>query len=169
MWVFGYGSLMWDNWEQQQACISKKIATLSGYQRSFNKPSRRNWGTPQQPGPTLNLIKAKGKVCRGMAFQFEDERRGELLAYLGQREGRGFEFPELRIRFCISSRAVALVPIYRGQDVIAKPPGEIALMAISANGDSGRCSEYILNIDEKLRSLSIRDEAVEELAEMIRS
>jgi cation transport regulator ChaC len=37
MWVFGYGSLMWDHWETQFGCLRSLVADLPGYQRVFNK------------------------------------------------------------------------------------------------------------------------------------
>jgi cation transport protein ChaC len=89
MWVFGYGSLMWDGWETRRGCLRRVIAELQGYVRSFNKLSVRNWGSRTYPGPTLNLI-ASTSSCRGIAFEFPEERRAEVLAYLIQREGKNF-------------------------------------------------------------------------------
>lgn len=39
MWVFGYGSLMWDGWEQEFGCLRRCVAVLKGYRRTFNKAS----------------------------------------------------------------------------------------------------------------------------------
>ncbi|RVQ67534.1 hypothetical protein EKN06_06125 [Croceicoccus ponticola] len=44
MWVFGYGSLMWDNWQTSYGGANGVLATLKGYERSFNKASKVNWG-----------------------------------------------------------------------------------------------------------------------------
>ncbi len=51
MWVFGYGSLMWDQWEQQFGGIRVDRAALVNYRRSFNKASTGNWGTQDLPAP----------------------------------------------------------------------------------------------------------------------
>jgi len=65
MWIFGYGSLMFDGWEAACGCTGRRWADLPGYRRSFNKKSVESRGTPEAPGLTLNLVRAAGHVCRG--------------------------------------------------------------------------------------------------------
>jgi glutathione-specific gamma-glutamylcyclotransferase len=87
MWIFGYGSLMFDRWEAACGCIDRKWADLPGYRRSFNKKSIESRGTREVPGLTLNLVRAAGHVCRGIAFAFEDnDRVPEILLDLQKRE-----------------------------------------------------------------------------------
>jgi cation transport regulator ChaC len=68
MWIFGYGSLMFDGWEAACGCTDRKWADLPGYRRSFNKKSVESRGTREAPGLTLNLVRSAGHVCRGIAF-----------------------------------------------------------------------------------------------------
>ena len=75
MWIFAYGSLMFDGWEAACGCIDRKWADLPCYRRSFNKKSIERHGTREVPGLTLNLVRAPGHVCRGVAFAFEDNDR----------------------------------------------------------------------------------------------
>src|SRR4030095_13044058 len=56
MWVFGYGSLMWDGGEVEFGAARRERATLSGVRREFNKASWKNWGTRAVPAPTLGLV-----------------------------------------------------------------------------------------------------------------
>src|SRR5262249_44245835 len=87
MWIFGYGSLMLDGWEAAYGCIDRKWAELPGYRRSFNKKSIESRGTWEVPGLTLNLVRAAGHGCRGIAFAFEDDERApEILLDLQKRE-----------------------------------------------------------------------------------
>ena len=96
MWVFGYGSLMWDRWEAEWGCLRRMTGELQGYARSFNKRSVRNWGTRLCPGPTLNLITSESS-CLGIAFEFPEAHRADILAYLVEREGKNFTLNERRI------------------------------------------------------------------------
>src|SRR5450631_3750213 len=97
MWVFGYGSLMWDDWESKHGCLRKCGAILNGYRRTFNKASTKNRGTENAPCPTLNLEKIAAGACRGLAFSFPEERSHDVLDYLGKREGAGFQLELLTV------------------------------------------------------------------------
>jgi hypothetical protein len=49
MWIFGYGSLMWDSWEQNFGCLGKEEAQLESFRRDFNKASTFRWGSRSAP------------------------------------------------------------------------------------------------------------------------
>lgn len=97
MWVFGYGSLMWDGWEKALQGTRTDHAVLSGYGRSFNKKSTERWGTAKHPGPTLGLEPGSTSQCIGAAFEFPEAQRGAVLAALRKREGPSFQYPELTL------------------------------------------------------------------------
>ena len=99
MWVFGYGSLMWDGWEQPFGGVRVDGAALAGFRRSFNKKSVRNWGSSKAPGPTLGLEPAPNVNCVGTAFEFPEGRRAAVEKFLRDREGKSFELPELPVHF----------------------------------------------------------------------
>lgn len=87
MWVFGYGSLMWDGWEAQHRCTRRERASLPGFHLDFNKASRENWGTRDQPCPTLGLDADADARCEGLAFELPDAERDRAVDYLKRREG----------------------------------------------------------------------------------
>jgi cation transport regulator ChaC len=88
MWIFGYGSLMFDEWESNHGCVGRRWADLAGYRRVFNKKSVENWGSKKRPGLTLNLKDSTTSVCRGIAFEFidDDSKSLEMLKRLTKRE-----------------------------------------------------------------------------------
>ena len=164
MWVFGYGSLMWDGWEVPQGCVRRALADLSGYRRAINKASMRNWGTKEFPGPTLNLIKSDSAHCYGMAFEFPDEREQGILAYLAKREGQGFALRPLPVHLETDGEITAIVPVYKGKNfIVADNVEEISDMVLRASGTDGKCINYVKGIAEKLHYLGIDDPAVSDL------
>jgi cation transport protein ChaC len=163
MWMFGYGSLMWDGWETDRGCLRRVTAALRGYARTFNKLSVRYWGTRPYPGPTLNLV-ASESCCCGTAFEFPEARCADIVAYLVRREGKNFTLNELPIVLEGGAAVTASVPLYRGPNVI--PPtsaSEIAAMALRAKGVSGSCASYIKGVADHLGELGIDDPAVVDL------
>jgi glutathione-specific gamma-glutamylcyclotransferase len=151
---------MWDGWETRQGCVLRCVAELRGYCRSFNKGSVRNWGSSQQPCPTLNLTQGEG-FCRGIAFEFPDSAKSSVLAYLKKREGRDFALRELNIVFDSGIAVAALVPLYKGKNLIASDDVTILTsLAVRANGTNGLCTTYIRGIFNKLCEMGIDDPAV---------
>lgn len=164
MWVFGYGSLMSDSWERDFACQHKERATLAGYRRDFNKRSVSNWGTSRSPCPTLGLAEDDGAECVGVAFQFPDEQRDALCAYLSHREGPSFSLPEKQIRLDSGSVVEAVVPIndrtastYVGDLTVA----DRAKLVKTAQGTEGTCLEYVSKVRKHLTELGVTDPSVE--------
>jgi cation transport protein ChaC len=163
MWVFGYGSLMWDNWEASYGCLRRVLANLPGFHRIFNKASVKNWGTRERPAPTLNLTADSSSSCRGVAFEFPERKRGEVLAYLRRREGKGFALEEQKIQLESGNWVGAVVPIYSGTNLLsAKTYNELAKMACLAEGTNGAGVDYVQNLAGKLANLGIHDGEVDE-------
>jgi cation transport protein ChaC len=161
MWVFGYGSLMYDGWEASFGCLEVTRADLPGYARIFNKKSTTNWGTRASPGPTLNLEPADGATCTGMAFRFDAARSEEVLNALRKREGKNFDLRQLRIRTPDGAEHQAVVALYTGTNTFAtSSPAELARFAMTATGSSGRCRDYIDATHQHLKLLGIDDPAV---------
>ena len=56
LWVFGYGSLMWNPGFDY---LERRIARLDGFERRFALTSRHYRGTPEKPG----LVLVPKKIC----------------------------------------------------------------------------------------------------------
>lgn len=81
IWVFGYGSLMWNPGFDH---VESRPALLHGWHRSFCVFSHRYRGTPERPGLVLGLD--RGGSCRGVAYRIARARAEEVLDYLWDRE-----------------------------------------------------------------------------------
>jgi cation transport protein ChaC len=167
MWIFGYGSLMWDGWETSRECRRRVVAELTGYGRCFRKASVRNWGTRQAPGPTLNL-EVSPRGCKGVAFEFDESASQLIQSYLSEREGNDFHLTELGIRLPWGSEVSAKVSIYYGRNLIGEQSlAKRAEMARRARGFEGRCVDYVRGVVEKLSELGIEDPSVTEFWEAV--
>ena len=81
LWVFGYGSLMWQpGFEHAEA----SPARVYGYKRALCLWSIVYRGTPEEPGLVFGL--AAGGSCLGRAFRVRERNRVPVLRYLWQRE-----------------------------------------------------------------------------------
>ena len=83
MWVFGYGSLIWD---PGFAYVERHIARLDGWHRSFCMRSIHHRGTPEVMGLVLALDQVSGSACTGVAFRVAADRKEETLRTLRERE-----------------------------------------------------------------------------------
>lgn len=83
MWVFGYGSLIWD---PGFPVAERQVAQLAGWHRSFCMRSIHHRGTPEAMGLVLALDRLDRASCNGVAFRVAEGAEGETLASLRERE-----------------------------------------------------------------------------------
>jgi len=81
LWVFAYGSLMWDPGFDYAEVLP---ARLFGYHRSFCILSWTFRGRRDRPGLVLGLD--NGGSCIGRAFRVDDGQREKVVNYLDGRE-----------------------------------------------------------------------------------
>ncbi len=81
LWVFGYGSLMWD---PAMEFAEVRRARTSAYSRSFCLWDEGGRGTPRQPG--LMLAIDEGPGCEGLAFRISAEKLDHETFVLFRRE-----------------------------------------------------------------------------------
>jgi cation transport regulator ChaC len=169
MWIFGYGSLMADKWENERGCTRRCHASLEGFSRSFDKKSVESRGTPANPAPTLRLVPSD-KSCHGIAFEFPSERESEVRACLLDREGKTFPLRKKTIRLDDGTDVEAWVPMYEGKGLIrGKSLAELASMAIKARGIRSSGVEYVQEIAAHLQSANVADPVVADLLREIES
>ena len=82
IWVFGYGSLIWDpRFEPAET----RAATLQGHRRSFCFFTTRGRGSPERPGLGLAIVPGGGPV-QGLAYKINPNAYDEVLDALWRRE-----------------------------------------------------------------------------------
>jgi cation transport protein ChaC len=168
LWVFGYGSLMWDGWEAQFDCQLRMTATLQGHRRCFNKLSVKNWGTKATPCPTLNLQEDRDGHCVGVAFSFDEIRKEDVLGYLRRREGKAFVLEPCSVLTSDGIQVTAYVPKYIGRNLLLDLAIDRQVAMIrAARGESGTGITYVNGVAEKLRQLGLRDPVVQSVVDAL--
>uniref|UniRef100_A0A453C2V5 glutathione-specific gamma-glutamylcyclotransferase n=1 Tax=Aegilops tauschii subsp. strangulata TaxID=200361 RepID=A0A453C2V5_AEGTS len=84
MWVFGYGSLVWN---PGFAYDARLVGFVRDYRRVFYQGSTDHRGTPEFPGRTVTLEHQPGSTCWGVAYKISREQdKQTALEYLEVRE-----------------------------------------------------------------------------------
>jgi cation transport protein ChaC len=163
VWIFAYGSLLWDA-ELRDAATEP--ALLHGYHRSFCLYSCDYRGTAANPGLTLGLD--RGGSCRGAVFRVPTE----ALDRIWQREMSGravYAARLLRVQTANGTRrtlaftALRTCPDYAGR----VPLDQAAGMILCAAGRRGTCRDYFENTLQHLERLGFADRPLRRLAERV--
>lgn len=162
LWVFGYGSLMWDPGFTPSAAVP---ALLKGYHRAFALYSVRSWGSPEHPGLVLALL--PGGSCRGRAFRVPAPERRGVLGYLDEREN-AYVRREVPVRHDGGTvRAVAYVADADHHRFAGKLEARHAARLIRQGvGEKGASRDYLANTVRHLEDLGIDDTALHALLEL---
>jgi cation transport protein ChaC len=166
MWVFGYGSLMWNPGFPH---AERRPAVLRGYHRAYMMYSTRNRGTPDSPGMVLSL--APGGQCVGMAMRVEPHRQKDALDYLDKREGvnRANKRVLLPIHWygepdAPVQHAYTFLPILSYSNYIwGVPMPRQAELVASGCGKTGTSFDYLRLVLEELARLQVAEPMLERL------
>jgi len=153
LWVFGYGSLMWDPGFPH---AESRPALLRGYRRAFNVSSVRAWGSPEAPGLVASLL--PGGSCRGRAFRVAAGDREQVLDYLAWRE-RAYMRRQVRLELDAGKVAAVTHVANPGHPrfLAALEPDQAARLVRQGVGDKGSSRDYLANTVEHLERLGLRD------------
>ena len=166
LWVFGYGSLMWN---PGFAFAERQEAQIIGYHRAFCIYSTHHRGSHEKPGLVLGLD--RGGTCRGAAYRVAPAQRREVLLYLRRREQVSGVYREARVRLELAGGAHAstgtLAADVAGTAFIVEPKhpsytgglsiAEQARLIRAAKGLSGPNVEYLINTWRQLSAAGIHD------------
>lgn len=170
MWVFGYGSLVWNPGFGAQEQV---IATLPGYARSFCMRSIHHRGTPRTPGLVLALDADPAARCHGLGLAVAPAQQDEVLTYLRARELVSSAYLEkhLPIDLADGRRVDAVTYVVdAGHDQYC---GGLALeeqahIIARAHGGRGPNPEYLFNTVAHLDALGLSDHDLDWLVRRVR-
>jgi cation transport protein ChaC len=166
VWVFGYGSLMWN---PAFAFAEHHPGVIRGYHRRFCLWLEMGRGSPANPG--LMLALDNGGVCRGIAFRIPAAQARQELLLIWRREmfGTAYLARWVQVRMVSgSASAITFVvnrahPRYAGKLTDAEAARHIA----TATGSLGTCASYLANTIASLQALGIRDAGMQRIAAII--
>ncbi|MBL4916396.1 gamma-glutamylcyclotransferase [Szabonella alba] len=170
LWVFGYGSLIWN---PEFPVAEQRIARLPGWHRSFCMRSIHHRGSEAEPGLVLALDRAAGAHCAGVAFRVVEGAEADTLTLLRERELISSAYLEdwLPVHFADGDGVVALTYVIdraHGQYCGGIALEEQAQIIAAAVGGRGPNRDYLYNTAGHLGELGIGDADLEWLAARVR-
>ena len=166
LWIFGYGSLMWDPGFHH---ADSHPAMVHGYHRRFCVYSYNYRGTRARPGLVLGLD--RGGACKGIAYRVPRRRAKSTLAYLWERELDGGVYRFQRLKTRLPRRTVEAYSCVVDQG----HPGYAAELSIEVTarlicqgvGKRGLCLDYLENTVRHIEALGLTDGHLHRLLEVV--
>ncbi|MEQ9694913.1 gamma-glutamylcyclotransferase [Shimia sp. SDUM112013] len=169
MWVFGYGSLLWNPGFDYE---EKLIASLPGWHRSFCMRSIHHRGTSENPGLVLALDAMEHAHCQGLALSVPTGAEAQTLDYLRERELVSSAYLEQVLTVDLSDgrkvEAVTYVIDPHHVQYCHLELEEQAHIIATAVGGRGPNTEYLHNTASHLSELGIQDEELDWLSARVR-
>jgi cation transport protein ChaC len=156
LWVFGYGSLMWD---PGFPYVKWAPALVYGYHRALCVYSTRWRGTATRPGLVLGLD--RGGACRGLAYHVAAADVETALEGLWTREMRRRVYKPRLMRARLADREIRVLtfiadvehPGYAGRLSIE----QTAQLVATRRGHRGSNIDYLRRTIKHLAELGVRD------------
>lgn len=167
IWVFGYGSLIWNPmviFEERVVC------RLDGWRRSFCLPMIAGRGTPETPGRMLSL--EEGGRADGVALRLvaSDWRRELAGIWVREMVTGAYEPAWLPVRFRDGRCRQAVVFTANLHEDHWDPdssPARIAPMIEAAQGPFGSNAAYVARLHAALQAEGMHDDYVEALVDSL--
>lgn len=169
LWVFGYGSLIWD---PGFPVAERRIATLDGWHRSFCMRSIHHRGTVENPGLVLALDRAEDASCTGVAFRVEPGQEATTLFALRERELVSSAYLETTLPVGTEAGPLSALAYVIDSDhpqYCRLDREEQARIIAQATGGRGRNRDYLWSTATHLAELGIRDPELDWLADRVRA
>lgn len=176
VWVFGYGSLIWNS---AFAPAERRRAVLHGYRRAFCFWTVSARGTPERPGLGLGLEAAPGACCRGVALRIAAATETADLERLWAREMYSAVYRPVWVPLLPAGTPEGPDPApFTALAFVADPAHpqycpplsqmQQARIIAGASGQFGRCSDYLATMVAHLDEAGEPDAELEALLERVR-
>ena len=166
VWLFGYGSLMWNPCIEY---IDRQPALLHGYHRSFCLRAPTGRGSPECPG--LMLALKPGGSCRGIGYRIDPALAEAEFDIVWNREmvSGAYQARLLTLHTPLGPRRAAAFVVNRGHPRYLPDiePEQAAAMIATAEGWLGTCADYLFNTVEHLDQLGVRDGTLHTLQRLV--
>jgi len=157
MWVFAYGSLLWN---PGFTPVETRLARVEGYHRSFCMWSIHHRGTEDAPGLVLALDEGGG-ACEGLALRVSEADEAQVLADLRERELISSAYYEDWLDLLTEAGPVRALCYVVNRDHVqycgGLPLEKQAEVIAGAHGGRGPNDEYLYSTVSRLTSLGIHD------------
>lgn len=169
LWVFGYGSLIWNpamEVEEQRRC------TISGYQKKFCFWTTLSRGSEENPGLMMGLL--DGGSCQGVAFKISAQNIATELDVLFRREMSHYIYlPTWVTAQCADSdqtfkTLTFVVDVENPRFAHNLNHEQIIRTLATAEGPLGRNCDYLFQLSEKLHELGFEDAELLSLSDSVR-
>eukprot|EP01088_Endostelium_zonatum_P000305 TRINITY_DN1053_c0_g1_i3.p1 TRINITY_DN1053_c0_g1~~TRINITY_DN1053_c0_g1_i3.p1 ORF type:complete len:210 (-),score=40.92 TRINITY_DN1053_c0_g1_i3:17-646(-) len=174
VYIFGYGSIIWKvGFEYAE----KRNGYIRGYSRRMWQGSEDHRGVPGKPGRVATLVKNEkdDELTWGVAYFVKDQDKEKVFAYLDDREKGGFVreevtfytksegSQELETKKAVLYRATEENQLFLGDASVEA----IARQIFESSGPSGPNLEYLSNLCNSLRQMSVEDKHLFEIEHYI--
>jgi cation transport protein ChaC len=167
LWVFAYGSLMWDPGVH---IVEIRKAALSGLHRRFCLRSQMGRGSVEWPA--LMAALDDGGDCHGLAMRIPAAHVDRETQILWQREMLAGSYVPTFVHVETPQggvEAVAFVINRQSDRYVQLDIEESARLIATGRGIRGTCLEYLENLAERLELLDLEDRAISDLHRRVRA
>lgn len=164
VWVFAYGSLIWN---PALHYVERQDGFLKKWSRAFCMKLTAGRGTQQNPGRMLGVVPGTG--VHGALFRLaENDLTGELLLLWKREMCTASYLPAWEEAELADGRKVTALVFTMAQDHPSYEseyaPSAVAEPIAYANGPLGTNAEYLLKLDQALNAERVRDVYVRQVA-----
>jgi len=167
VWVFGYGSLLWN----PVIHVTRRLpGRVFGYRRRFCMHAPTGRGTPEKPGLILALD--SGGSCHGVAMKARTKGLRDELRLLWRREmvvgSYAPRWVELHHDGGVQDALTFVMNRDHGSYRGALTPTRTASIIARASGVLGSNADYLFDTLDHLHAHGLKDRPLEDLAKRVR-